>query len=293
MVCEKEMRRRIVKKVFLLVLCLCVFMCIAASAEETGPNTILLKVTNLSDLDISYMRFDLYRGDKYIGLVASCPDEGEDFYRCPIELEAPEEAADLQIRYSYGISDLPPEEAVLQVMMNNPAEEHPLDAPELTLECGKTYSIALITDPGAEGYKLLLRGNSWSDWSMPEELKETSSKDALLESLTDFYNNWSREDYDAMLELCTADWKAEVQDPAEELLAILDNRQPKQITPEEFSGTDEDTVRTVTLRVYASKGSATPGEEYYYHVVMEKEEDGIWRVDPRSLQDCEPVPEER
>ena len=80
MVCEKEMRRRIVKKVFLLVLCLCVFMCIAASAEETGPNTILLKVTNLSDLEISYMRFDLYRGDKYIGLVASCPDEGEDFY---------------------------------------------------------------------------------------------------------------------------------------------------------------------------------------------------------------------
>ena len=215
------------KRLLCLALCICLLPGIIAAAEETDPNTILLKVENLSDLEISYLRLDIYRGDEYIGLVASCPDEGEYFYRCPIELETPDEAADLQIRYSYGISDLSPEEAILQVMAGYPAEEHPLAAPELTLECGKTYSIALIPDLGADGYKLFPRESSWNDWSMPEEPKETSPKDVLLESLINFFNSWCKEDYDAMLELCTAGWKAEAENPAEELLAILDNWQPK------------------------------------------------------------------
>ena len=277
------------KKFLSLVLCICLLPCFTANAAVTDPNTILLKVSNLTDLEISYMRFDLYRGDEYIGLVASCPNEGEDFYRCLIELETPEEAEDLQIKYSYGISDLSPEEAVLQVMMGNPAEEYPLAAPELTLECGETYLIALIPVLGTDEYILFPRGSSWNDWSEIQEPQEPGPIDMLFESLKSFFNSWFTEDFDAMLELCTADWKAEVEDPFEGLLAILDTWQPKRIMSEDISGTDEDTIRTVTLRVYASKGNTTPGEEYYYHIVLEKEEDGIWRVDPRSLTDFEPV----
>ena len=53
------------------------------TAETTGDDSILLKVWNRSGLEISYLRFDYYVGDEYRGLTASCPDEGEDFYRSP------------------------------------------------------------------------------------------------------------------------------------------------------------------------------------------------------------------
>lgn len=279
------------KKVLLMVLCLYVFLCNAASAEETDPNTILLKVTNLSDLEISYMRFDLYRGDEYIGLVASCPNEGEDFYRCPIELEAPEEAADLQIRYSYGISELPPEEAALQVMMNNPAEEHPLPSPELTLACGGIYSILLVQD--LDSYELIPYKNDWNDWSVAvpqSDLEDPVS--ILMAQMVEFFNKWSIEDYDAMVSLCTADWKAETKDPSEEIKNILDNRKPATIEPWDISGTDKDQSRIVTARVSISRDGGL-AEYYMFQIVMRKEKDGIWRVDPRSLQDCEPVLEEK
>ena len=64
---------------------------IPASAEETDGNSVLLKIRNCSDLEISYLRFDIYRGDEPAGIVVSCPNDGEDFYRCPYTPENQEE----------------------------------------------------------------------------------------------------------------------------------------------------------------------------------------------------------
>ena len=49
------------------------------------------------------------------------------------------------IKCSYGSSDLTPEDAILQLMMGNPAEEHDVDPEDLAtciLECGKVYHLA-------------------------------------------------------------------------------------------------------------------------------------------------------
>ncbi len=154
------------KKTFIAVLCVWLLACIAFSfaeesdtctysleitdemktAETTGDDSILLKVWNRSGLEISYLRFDYYVGDEYRGLTASCPDEGEDFYRSTYFPETPGELKDLRIECSCGVSDLPPEEAVLRLMTGDPAEEYRVDmahTADLRLECGKVYHLVL------------------------------------------------------------------------------------------------------------------------------------------------------
>lgn len=134
------------KKFFAFVLCLCLLVCCGAAAEEPEENSFLLKVWNRSGMEISYLRFDFYIGDQIAGLTASCPNEGENFYRCTYTPETPEELKKLRIVYSYGISELPPEEAILQLMTGKPAEEHPLEDPGVVPECGKTYCLDLVKD---------------------------------------------------------------------------------------------------------------------------------------------------
>ena len=154
------------KKILSVILCVCLFAGAAAFAEEktavpgiqisdemraeeeTGDNSILLKIWNGSGLEFSYLRFDFYVGDEYRGLAASCPDEGEDFYRAPYEPESAEELKDLRIRFSYGISDLPAEDAILEIMKGNPGEEHEIAAPEFVPECGKVYHLILADVDG-------------------------------------------------------------------------------------------------------------------------------------------------
>ena len=163
------------KKIFLAIVCVCILICAVSFAdgntdsystditdemripETTGDDSILFKIWNLSMLrNIAYLRFDYYVGDEYRGMTASCPNEGEDFYCCPYTPESPEELKDLRIECSYGISDLPPEDAILQLMMGNPAEEHEVDLQDMAdyvLECGKVYHFAFA---GGSEYAALI-----------------------------------------------------------------------------------------------------------------------------------------
>ena len=131
----------------LLCLCLCLLGCMPAFAEEEADaDSFLLKIWDESGLPVSYLRFDVYIGGEYAGLVCSCPDEGEDFYRFPFSVSSPDELADIRIECSYGVSDLAPEDAILQVMMGKALEEHPLLTLYFMPEKGKTYDLKLIPD---------------------------------------------------------------------------------------------------------------------------------------------------
>ena len=96
----------------------------------------------------------MYIGGNYAGLVCSRPNEGEDFFRFPFSLSSPEEPEDLRIECSYGVSDLAPEDAILQVMMGGTLEEHSLLTLDFTPERGKTYDLKLVSD-GEETWKLV------------------------------------------------------------------------------------------------------------------------------------------
>lgn len=278
------------KRFLSLTLCFFLLVGIFTSAEEADTN-VLLKIWNASDLKFSYLRLDFYSEDKPISYIVSYPDEGEYFYRCPVKAGNQEELDKLRIEYSYGVSDLSPEEAALQAIAGNPAEEHPLQAPSLKLECGETYSVMLVQED-VDRYKLTPMENTWNDWSTPLDPGEPTPIDAINETLIEFFTSWAKKEYDIMLNLCTADWKAETENPSEFLLSIAETWQPQSITSEAISGTDEDTVRTMTLRLSARKEDSGLFENYYLHVILQKEEDEIWRIDPRSLADFELIPEE-
>ena len=142
------------KKLLSVILCLCVLGCAAACAEEAGEDSFLLKVWDRSGLEITYLRFDLYVGEEYRGMVCSCPDEGEDFYRAPCSAGDAEELKDLRVVVSCGKSDLAPEDAILEVMKGNPAEEQELLTLDFVPEYGKTYCLDLAAD-GDGGWKLV------------------------------------------------------------------------------------------------------------------------------------------
>lgn len=135
------------KKLLTWILCLCLLTGTAAFAEEeAGGDSFLLKVHDQSGLEISYLRFDFYAGEQYMGYVCSTPDGGEDFYRCPYSTDNPEELKNLRIEVSYGVSDLDPEDAILQVMMGKEMEEHKLGTIGQEFELGKEYDIFLIRE---------------------------------------------------------------------------------------------------------------------------------------------------
>ena len=143
------------KKLLSWILCLCLLLGTAAFAEEdAGNDTFLLKIHDRSGLDISYLRFDFYAGDQYRGYVCSSPNEGEDFYRCPYSTDDPEELKNLRIEVSYGVSDLSPEDAIIQVMMGKEMEEHKIVTLEQAFELGEEYDMSLIGD--GETYQLTI-----------------------------------------------------------------------------------------------------------------------------------------
>ena len=139
------------KKILSMILCVCLLLCSTALAEEADENTFLLKVWDKSGEKISYLKFDFYEGDRLAGRVLSCPNEGEDFYRAPYSPASPEEPVNLRIECSYAVSELEPEDAILQAMAGNPAEEHPMVTLEMKPELGQEYQLELVKD-----------GDSWA-----------------------------------------------------------------------------------------------------------------------------------
>ena len=117
-----------------------------------------------------YLRCDFFIGHEYRGLIASCPNEGEDFYRVPYTPESLKELKDLRIECSYGVSDLSPEEAILQLMMGKPAEEHEVEGPELQPEAGKVYDLSLVMMDG--DMNLVLNELALQEDSDRNELKQ-------------------------------------------------------------------------------------------------------------------------
>lgn len=115
-----------------------------APTELTG---FFMKIYDNSGLEnVSYLRADVYQDDKLKYFTCSCPDTGEDFYRFFFDTDTAEDPKKMRIEFSYGISDLPPEEAILSVMSGTPPEEHKLLTQDIAAEGGKTYCLSLEAD---------------------------------------------------------------------------------------------------------------------------------------------------
>ena len=111
-----------------------------------------------------------------------------------------------------------------------------------------------------------------------------SPASALQEQLMSFFYHWSQNNYNAMLDLTAPSWRVTVDDPARALFVLLLNRTPMgDHVVSKVSGTDNDVLRTASVKVTINKndGRAT-NDRYAFNVVMKKEDD-IWYIDPQSL----------
>ena len=112
---------------------------------------------------------------------------------------------------------------------------------------------------------------------------EITADNQLMERLVSFFNYWSGNRQDEMLNLCAPSWKEKQENPRTSLFGLLANRTPKNITPETITGTEADTSRKVTLTVVINRNNGKPDELYRMTIMMVKESNE-WYIDPQSLQ---------
>ncbi|MBQ8202280.1 MAG: hypothetical protein IJZ74_11010 [Clostridia bacterium] len=107
---------------------------------------------------------------------------------------------------------------------------------------------------------------------------------AAVEQLKSFFYFWALNNDENMVALTAPSWRSSVEDPKKSLFTILVNRTPDhdyEIT--NITGTENDLVRTATVKATIDKHNNRAKERYVFKIIMLKE-DGTWYVDPRSLE---------
>ena len=132
-------------------------------------------------------------------------------------------------------------------------------------------------------------GNQQQNITTPEvRPTETPSpedkSDGAVEQLMSFFYFWSVGNDESMLALTAPSWRASVDNPASALFVLLLNRTPQddyEVTA--TSGSDNDALRTLTVKVTIDKNDGREKMDRYAFKVLMKKEDGVWYVDPQSL----------
>ena len=138
----------------------------------------------------------------------------------------------------------------------------------------------VLTEMAARGIEYLEDASAG-----PEQ--DTAERNAMLGRLVTFFSAWSSNNLDDMLPLCASDWKENCEQPRTELFVILANRTPQSLTSERVSGSPGDPVRTVTAAAMIDRNNGKSAALYRLRIVMKKEEDGLWYIDPSSLLNAE------
>ena len=124
-------------------------------------------------------------------------------------------------------------------------------------------------------------------YPLADDVPVDSENIALFERLDSFLSFWAASDYPNMLDYCVSDWKNQTEAPQTELLRILSNRTPLHFENVVLSGSPKDTERTASIILTIDKHNGHAPQVYFFDIIMKQEEDGLWYVDPRSLQSHE------
>ncbi len=109
---------------------------------------------------------------------------------------------------------------------------------------------------------------------------------AAVEQMESFFYFWSVNNTDSMINLCAPSWRSKVSEPKKALFSIQGNRIPIEYKAEKITGTENDSVRTITVTASIDRRNGRDPETYRFQVIMRKE-DGQWYVDPASLESHE------
>ncbi|MGN1369478.1 MAG: hypothetical protein ACI4WX_11460 [Aristaeellaceae bacterium] len=112
--------------------------------------------------------------------------------------------------------------------------------------------------------------------------------DSAVEQVMSFFYYWAMGNDEAMLARTAPSWRASVDNPASALFVLLLNRTPQEdYEVTSITGTDNDVLRTATVKVTIDKNDGRSKMDRYAFKVLLKKEDGIWYVDPQSLSSNE------
>lgn len=105
----------------------------------------------------------------------------------------------------------------------------------------------------------------------------------VLQRLRTFFDYWALNQQDEMLTLCSPTWASKEENPKTALFTLLRNRTPKSYVEENISGTSNDDSRTVTITSLMDRNNGKDPVKYRMSIMMDKEADGLWYVNPKSL----------
>ena len=153
-------------------------------------------------------------------------------------------------------------------------------------------------------YKLfvLAAKNPDGNWYIdPESLKINEViRNAQTETIDDvivrgqldvFFDGWKNSDYDRMLEACSPEWKKKQEDAKRSLVALLANRTALEMTIEQITEDGTGPERCATVLVLMDRHNGKDPALYRLSVLVTKDPDGNWYVDPESLRSCEVIAE--
>ena len=111
----------------------------------------------------------------------------------------------------------------------------------------------------------------------------------MLGRMQAFCHYWAENRLEDMLTLCAPDWSEKKEEPKISLFAVLGNRTPMNYTVNAVSGGPADTARTVTVTALIDRHNGKDPDYYLLQILMKKAADGLWYVDPDSLNTTEPA----
>ena len=130
----------------------------------------------------------------------------------------------------------------------------------------------------------------YSVTSAPEpSTPEPETDNEVTNRLETFFTYWAANQYDNMLTLCSPTWRNKSENPKNDLFVLMRNRTPKDYMVENISGTNQDMSRSITVSSLMDMNNGKDPVRYRLSVIMIKESDGLWYLDPQSLQSNEPL----
>lgn len=115
--------------------------------------------------------------------------------------------------------------------------------------------------------------------------------DAAAAQLFQFFEHWQANRLDEMTEMCASDWKEKHEFPKTALFALLNNTAPVD-SPELYyvygSGNECAYMAAATVDLH----DGTAPRRFRYCLVLKREADGLWHIDPEGLDTAVEWPEE-
>ena len=110
------------------------------------------------------------------------------------------------------------------------------------------------------------------------------------EQVKNFYYFWSVNNYDNMVTLCPPSWVRSQESASVSIFQLVGNRHPVDFTVTAITGTENDTSRTVSVEATIDRHLSNNSIQKYLQKIVVLKEDGVWYVDPRSLESHEATP---